>query len=406
MTYGPPPEVIERYAKLLIDYALGGGGGIKAGDVVRVIANEDARPMYVELCKAVWRSGGHVIQDYGVADDTETGLDRAFIELASDEQLDFLPEKYMRGVFDEIDHYVVVVGDRDPHASDGVDPERKMRHARASGPVFAMVMEGIASGTLTWTGALYGTPAMAAEARLSLEEYWGQIIKACFLDDEDPIARWREVNDQIEAQAKWLSSLPIERLHVLGEDVDLHITLGEQRKWVAGGGANIPSFEVFTSPDWRGTEGWIRFNQPLYYHGPLIEGIELKFERGEVVSATAMTNEELLKQMVAGEGAGKVGEFSLTDSRISRVDHFMANTLYDENTGGRFGNTHIALGFALPSVCFAGDPATLSDEESQRLGFNVAASHTDIVSTTDRTVTATLSDGSELVIYEDGKFTQ
>jgi aminopeptidase len=110
--------------------------------------------------------------------------------------------------------------------------------------------------------------------------------------------------------------------------------------------------------------------------------------------------------MIAGEGAGRVGEFSLTDARISRIDHFMANTLYDENTGGQFGNTHIALGFALPSMCFAGDPAALSDEESERLGFNQAASHTDIVSTTDRTVTATLSDGSELVIYENGKFTQ
>ena len=69
-----------------------------------------------------------------------------------------------------------------------------------------------------------------------------------------------------------LNALPIERLHVVGEDVDLRITLGEQRQWVGGSGRNIPSFEIFTSPDWRGTEGWIAFNQPLYRYGNLVRG--------------------------------------------------------------------------------------------------------------------------------------
>jgi aminopeptidase len=405
MTYSPPPEVLERYAKLLIDYALGEGEGIKQGDVVRVIANEDARPLFIELCKAVWRSGGHVIQDYNVAEDSSSSLKRAFLEIASDEQLDFFPLEYVQAMFEQIDHYVVVESVRDPHALSGVDSAKLMRSQRAGGPAFEIVMGKIGAGELTWTGVLYGTPGMAAEARLSLEEYWGQIIKACFLDDEDPITRWREVNAQIQGQAAWLSSLPIERLHVLGEDADLHVTLGQQRKWIAGGGANIPSYEVFTSPDWRGTEGWIRFNQPLYYNGPVIEGIELTFAAGRVVKATATTNESLLREMVAVEGADRVGEFSLTDSRISRVDHFMASTLYDENTGGQFGNTHIALGFAVPSMVFTGDPSALSAEESERLGFNQAPTHTDIVSTTDRTVTATMTDGSELVIYENGRFT-
>lgn len=63
--------------------------------------------------------------------------------------------------------------------------------------------------------------------------------------------------------------------------------IGSDRKWLSGSGANVPSFEVFTSPDWRGTNGWIRFNMPLFYQGNVIKGIRLEFEDGLVTSATA-----------------------------------------------------------------------------------------------------------------------
>jgi aminopeptidase len=107
--------------------------------------------------------------------------------------------------------------------------------------------------------------------------------------------------------------------------------------------------------------------------------------------------------MVATENADKVGEFSLTDSRFSRITRFMAETLYDENVGGPFGNTHIALGSSYHDA-YAGDPDGVPREEWARLGFNDSSVHTDIVSTTDRTVTATLRGGGEQVIYRDGRF--
>jgi aminopeptidase len=107
--------------------------------------------------------------------------------------------------------------------------------------------------------------------------------------------------------------------------------------------------------------------------------------------------------MVATENADKVGEFSLTDRRFSRITRFMAETLYDENVGGPFGNTHIALGKSYHD-CYDGDPGTVSAEEWQRLGFNESTVHTDIVSTSDRAVTAKLRDGSTRVIYSGGEF--
>jgi aminopeptidase len=289
------------------------------------------------------------------------------------------------------------------HALEGIEPARIMRHGRSLKPYMDWRTEKENAGHFTWTLGLYGTAALAAEAGLTEQGYWQQIIDACFLDQADPIARWREVTEQINGYIDRLNALPIERLHILGEDVDLRIALGEQRRWVGGTGRNIPSFEIFTSPDWRGTDGWIAFNQPLYRYGNLVRGIRLQFSDGRVTHASAEHNEQVITEMVATENADKVGEFSLTDRRFSRITKFMADTLYDENVGGPFGNTHIALGRSYHD-CYDGDPAGVPTAEWERLGFNESSVHTDIVSTSDRTVTATMRDGSERVIYADGEF--
>src|SRR5947209_1032536 len=104
MPYDPPAEQLQRYAALLIDYALGGGDGISRGDVVVVNAPDRAKPLYIELCRAVWRSGGHVINAYSPADDGELSLSRAFYETADDEQLEFFAATYWKGFIDQADH--------------------------------------------------------------------------------------------------------------------------------------------------------------------------------------------------------------------------------------------------------------------------------------------------------------
>jgi aminopeptidase len=403
VSFTPRQEVLERYADVLVGFALGGGAGIKPGDVVRIVAREAARPLYVELHRAVWRAGGHAIGGYLTDDDGEHNLTRDFSELAAEAQVDFLAATYMRGLVEQMDHQVSVLSDSDMHALEGVDPARIMRHGRALRPVMDWRTEKENAGRFSWTVGLYGTPAMAAEAGITEQEYWDQIASACFLDEDDPIVRWREVAGQIGDFVTRLNALPIDLLHVVGEDVDLQLTLGERRQWVGGSGRNIPSFEIFTSPDWRGTNGWIAFNQPLYRYGTLISGIRLEFADGRVIDATAERNEHVLREMVASENADKVGEFSLTDRRFSRITRFMAETLYDENVGGPFGNTHIALGNSYHD-CYAGDPAQVDRAEWERLGFNESSVHTDIVSTADRTVTATMRDGSTRVIYDAGEF--
>ncbi len=404
MSYEPSQEIVERYARLLVEFALGEGKGIKPGDTVRVYGAEETKPLFAEVCRAVWRNGGNVLMALQPTQDQRFNLERDFFELASDAQLDHFGDRYWRGLIDQIDHTVYIDGTENPQAMKGVDPQKQMRRETAFMPLIGWQQERELAGLFHWTIGLWGTEAMAAEAGISLEQYWEQIIHACFLDDPDPIGRWRETTGTIHEYRDWLSSLPIERLHLEAEGTDLWLTMGANRRWLGGSGRNIPSFEVFTSPDWRGTSGHISFSEPLYTHGALVRGARLEFTDGLVTGVSADENQALLEQIVAAPGGNRVGEFSLTDASVSRIDRFMANTLYDENMGGDRGNTHLAVGLSLTDT-YDGDGASVTDEEWDALGFNIeTAVHTDIVSTTDRTVTAVMRDGSKRVIYAGGHF--
>lgn len=408
-TYHPSQKVLEKYANVLINFALNSGKGIKKGDVVRVVAPESAKLLFAELKKAVYKSGGHVIATY-LPDDIgfdkyKINMSKDYFTLADDEQLDFFPAKYMKGLADTIDHQVYIIADANKKALDGVDPKKIMRSGLSAKPYREWLNKKENKGEFTWTLGLYGTPAMAKEAGLTEKEYWKQIIKACFLDKKDPVAEWKKLYTELDAYMKRLNELTKNTVkwHVQGEDADLWIGAGEKRRWMGGSGRNIPSFELFTSPHMNQTEGWIRFSEPLYRYGNIITGIELWFENGKVVKSKAKKNEKVLKEMIATENADMVGEFSMTDKRFSRITKFMAETLYDENVGGKFGNTHIALGNAYHD-CYDGDPAKVTKAGWKKLGYNNSSVHTDIVSTTDRTITAYFKDGSSQVIYKNGQY--
>jgi len=397
--YIPSAEILENYAKVLVNFALNSGKGVKKGEVVRLIVNEAAKPLYIALRNRVLLSGAHVITTY-----IPDNVDRSYFELADEAELKFFPKKYFKGLADEIDHSIGIISETDKHELEGIDP-RKIMLAQKSRKLMRDWLDAKENaGRFTWTLALYGTEAMAKEAGMTLKEYWDQIIKACFLNESDPISKWREVFRQNNQILQRINLLPIEKVHIEGAGIDLWITIGEKRKWLGGSGRNIPSFEVFTSPDWRGTNGHIEFNQPLYRYGSLITDIKLDFKDGLVVNSSASKNHEVLVQMLKVENANKIGEFSLTDKRLSRIDRFMAETLFDENISGPYGNTHIALGTAYDDT-YTGNLKTLTKKQKAELGLNNSAIHTDIISTADRTVTAVLKDGSAKIIYKTGQFT-
>ncbi len=402
-TYTPPKAILEKYADVLVNFALGGGKGIKKGEVVQISGEESCKPLFLELRKAVWKAGGHVISNYNPSNEPEYNVEQDFYLYTDHDQINFFPNHYLEGLVKQIDHSVFIIADTDVRALQKIDPKKLMARGKTYKPYMEWRNKKENAGKFTWTIALYGTEALAKEAGLSLKEYWQQIIKACFLNEADPINKWKEVYKNLESYRNKLNKLPIDKLHVKGPDVDLWIKMGEKRLWQGGSGRNVPSFELFTSPDWRGTEGFIKFNQPLYRYGNLIEGIELAFKNGCVIKSKATKNEKMLKEMIATENADKVGEFSMTDRRFSHITKFMAETLYDENIGGPNGNTHLALGNAYHD-CYAGDPSKVNKKQWTKLGYNDSSVHTDIISTTPRIITAYLKDGSQKVIYKNGEY--
>ncbi|NMB57157.1 aminopeptidase [Candidatus Beckwithbacteria bacterium] len=403
MTYQPSQKILAKYADILVNFALNQGKGIKKGEIVQLIIGESAKPLLVELRKAILKAGGHMILKYLPEDDEKYNLSKDFYDLASDKQIEFFPRKFLKAQIETIDHMIGVISEQDKHALKDVDPAKIMLSNKTMKPYLDWRRVKENQGKFSWTLALYGTSAMAQEAKLSLQDYWQQIIKACFLDEENPIKKWREVFQETEAIKTKLLQMQINKLHIISKNIDLWIKLGEKRKWLSGIGNNIPSFEIFTSPDFKGTDGCVKFNQPLYQYGNLIKDIYLKFKNGKVVEVKASRNQKLLEEMIKVKGGNQIGEFSLTDGRFSRITKFMAETLYDENVGGKNGNMHIALGSSFYDS-YTGKIKQMKKKDWQKLGFNDSVIHIDIISTESREVTAHLKNGTKKVIYKDGRF--
>ena len=402
--YQPSKKILERYADVLVNFALNSGKGVKMGGVVYLQVMEQAKPLLLELQKTVLKAGAHPILRL-IPDNTE----REFYKLANKEQINFFPAKYLKGRIDEIDHSILILAETNKHELEGIDPKIIMDRNKVFKPYINWKDEKENAGNFSWNIALYATQAGADEAGLSLKEYWAEIIKACYLNDKNPVKTWQKVKKEIERVKSKLDALKIEKVRIescVGPviNTDLTIVLGNNRKWLGGSGANIPGFEVFISPDCRYTEGHIFFNQPLYRYGNLITDIYLEFKGGKVVKATAKKGEKVLKHMIANKNADMVGEFSLTDCRLSKITKFMAETLFDENIGGKYGNMHIALGSAYKDS-YSGNLNKVKKGEWKKMGYNESVVHTDFISTDNRTVTAWLPSGKTLVIYKDGKFT-
>lgn len=286
-----------------------------------------------------------------------------------------------------------------------IDPARIGKAAVARKSLRDILWKREEEGHYGWTLCMVPTPELAKKAGLSIKEYTDQVIKACLLDKKEPVKEWEDIFKRAVLIKKWLNRMDVKYYHIVSDSIDLIITPGQKRRWIGISGHNMPSFELFVSPDWRGTEGVYYADQPSYRDGNYVEGVKLTFKNGKVIKIDAKKGKAFVtKQLSIDAGANRVGEFSLTDRRFSKINKFMANTLYDENHGGRYGNCHIAVGMSY-SDTFNGDPSKLTKKAKDRLGFNNSALHWDLVNTEDKTVTAHLNSGKKVVIYENGIFT-
>ena len=393
-------EQLGKYAEVLLwGLKTARKGRFRKNDVILVQYDPAAVRLAEILYERILDAGMNPVQRMGLT----VGMEQCFYARSSERQLVFQAP----GDRELIGHLNGRIFLRAPdsltHLRD-IDPAKIGKFLISRKPLREIMDRREEQGLYSWTLCTLPTPELIRQARATRRSYAAQIVKACYLDQDDPVRQWEAIYEAVGGIKKWLNGLNVRYFHIESQSVDLKITPGDKRKWVGISGHNIPSFEIFLSPDWRGTEGKYHANLPSFRSGNYIEGVRLTFEKGIAVRIQADVGEAFtVKQLAMDAGAARVGEFSLTDRRFSRIDRFMADTLFDENFGGACGNCHIALGSSYMDT-YSGDPAGITKALKKKLGFNDSALHWDMVNTERKTVTAHLRSGERNLIYDNGQF--
>jgi len=392
---------LDRYADVLLwGLKTSRSGRFKKNDIVLIryntLANRLAEIVYVKLLD---RGMNPVLRMNLTAT-----MEQSFFKLANNKQIVFQPPGE-KELFKNLNGAIFLHAPESiTHLSD-VDPKKIGKVALSRKYLRDILDERDQAGAFGWTLCAYPTKEQARHARLSLRAYTDQIVTACFLNRTSPVSQWKNVFKNATSIKKWLNSMKVNFYHIESENINLKITPGEKRKWIGISGHNIPSFEIFLSPDWRGTSGIYFADQPSFRSGNYVKGVRLEFKKGAAVKINARKGENfVVKQLSMDKGANKLGEFSLTDKRLSKINTFMANTLFDENYGGENGNCHVALGASYTDT-YDGNSQELTKEKKKALGFNDSALHWDLVNTEKKRVVAHLASGNKVTIYENGKFT-
>jgi aminopeptidase len=228
----------------------------------------------------------------------------------------------------------------------GVDSVRLARRQKATAVLMRAQMSRGATGSLRWVSTQAPTQAYAMEAEMGFDEYQDFFYQACHADEAtpDPVAYWEGVRADQQHIVDWLNGRRQMTLH--GPDVDLHLSVTGRTFINCCGDKNMPDGEVFTGPVEDSADGWVRFTYPAVYQGRVVEGVELTFENGRVVKASARKNQDLLLSMLDSDaGARYIGELAIGTN--FEIDRFTRNILFDEKIGGSF---HMALGAGYPET--------------------------------------------------------
>ncbi len=325
---------LQRLANVLVDYAC----DVKPGMWVGILGDVVTLPALREVYKEVLRYGGNpslFISDEFMA--------RHFLREASDEQIAWL-DPSMNLYYEKADIYIRIGSSNNTRAMTTIDAKRMQQVQAARKSWLDTRLNRAARNEFEWVGTWYPTEASAQEANMSLEEYENFIYGSMFLDHEDPAGEWRKLSQMQQKKVDWLVGKKNVRLQ--GPNADIELSIDGRTFINSDGHKNMPSGEIFTGPVEESVNGWIRFSYPSIVAGRAVSGIELKFEDGKVVSATAESNDDLLQaQLNTDEGARYLGEFAIgTNFGINR---FTGNILFDEKIGG---TVHMAIGMGYPET--------------------------------------------------------
>jgi len=360
---------VRRLAEVLVDYST----EVKAGDVVAIRGITVAAPLLELIYEQVLVRGGQPVMLVDLP-----GLEEIFYQHASDAQLDFVPP-LTQHVIDTADVVLTVAGQVNTRNLASVDPARQQRRRAAVGPMMQRYMERAATGELRWSLTMFPTNALAQDAEMSLREYEDFVYGACHVDGEDPVGYWNGVHAEQERLVRWLQGK--RDLVVRGPNADLRLSIQDRVFINCSGDKNMPDGEVFTGPVEQSVNGWVRFTYPVVAYGREVDGVEIHFQDGKAVEATATKNEDFLRNTLAtDEGASYLGEFAIATN--FGIQRFTKNILFDEKIGGTI---HMAFGNGYPETG----------------SVNRSALHWDMI--------CDMRDGSEIlvdgeVIYRNGQF--
>jgi aminopeptidase len=361
----------DRYAELAVRV----GANVQPGQLVDVIARVEHAPVARAVAREAYKAGASYVDVYY----TDQHIRRALIQGAADELLSWTPPwllKRAKQVGDERAAVVALTGDAEPNLladlpGDRVGKARMLELAEESN---RQVNEQLNNWTVIgvpnvgWAQQMFGEP--------DLERLWKAVEYTVRLNEDDPVAAWRAHVARIGKRAGSLNDLQVDEIHFKGPGTDLRVGLLPESRWqgcesLTAGGipyvANMPTEEVFTTPDMRRAEGFVRSTRPLALYGRIVKGLEVRFEGGRIVDVKADEGADVVKgQIETDETAAYLGEIALVDgtSRIGQTGLTFFDTLFDENT-----TCHVAYGGAYAEAVEGGVIE----------GVNVSNVHTDFM---------------------------
>jgi aminopeptidase len=375
----PSDEQLEEYARLVLRV----GSSFERGQDLVIWPSVDHIPFVRALARVAYQEGARSVEPL-YSDDQ---MLRAQVLHGEEEFLGFTPPWQIAHVEDLDERRVALVNVFSPNveATEGLPGERI---AKAEKRKFRQAIgKSTDANEIAWTVIAYPTESWARRVlgEPDLGALWQLIRAAVRLDEPDPVAAWEEQIARLKARRDELTERRFDARRYRGPGTDLLVGLLAQSVWRGGASvtvhgrrfvANMPTEEVFTTPDCRRTEGAVRATRPVVLRtGTVVEGLELEFSSGRITNVRATSGEDEIKGQVGfDDGAAMLGEVALVDasSRVGQVDKIFFNLLFDENA-----LSHLAWGQAYLTATEGLEGR--SDEELKEIGVNRSAMHTDFM---------------------------
>jgi len=392
---------LESYARLAVQVGL----NLQPGQILGINALIEHAPFVRAITREAYAAGATYVDVLY----TDQHVRRAHIELADEELLGYSPPwlvSRLRELGERGGALCAITGNPEPELLADLDGARVGKaRMRAVAEESLKLTDGLCNWTIVaypnegWAQTVFGEP--------DVERLWTAVGQAVRLDQPDPVAAWREHLDRLQQRADALNERRFDHLRYRGPGTDLTIGLHPDGDWQAAldesNGikhvANMPTEEVFTTPDARRVEGTVRSTLPLQIQGNIVRGLEVRFEGGHAVEVHAETGEEVMRTHIAtDEGSSRLGEVALVDghSAVGKTGLVFYDTLFDENA-----SSHIALGASIvQAIPWASE---LEPEARSERGVNHSSIHTDfMIGSNDLEVDGVTSSGEAVPLLRNG----